>query len=129
MNAQKNKILIIDDDERNIFALKAVLTAKKFNCISATGGLQALDMLKQQKDIAVALVDMMMPDMDGYELMAMIKKIPSLNHIKLIAVTAQAMMGDKEKCLAAGADSYISKPVNIDILLQLLQGRSKQQQW
>jgi two-component system, cell cycle response regulator DivK len=128
MNTPTKKILIIDDDERNIFALKAVLTAKKFNCVVAPGGLQALEILKQHRDISVALVDMMMPDMDGYELMTLIRKIPSLNSLQLVALTAQAMMGDKEKCLAAGADDYISKPVDIDVLLQILDGRLKQVQ-
>jgi two-component system, cell cycle response regulator DivK len=117
---QANKILIIDDDDRNIFALKAVLKSKQFDCVAATDGLEALDILKKNTDISVALVDMMMPGMDGYELMAMIRKIHSLNKVKLVAVTAQAMAGDKEKCLAAGADAYLSKPVDVDILLQVI---------
>ena len=120
MNTGQQKILIIDDDERNIFALKAVLTAKKYNCVTASGGLQALDILKQQQDITVALIDMMMPDIDGYELIKLIRWIPELNNVVLVAVTAQAMLGDREKCLAAGADQYISKPVNVDLLLQVL---------
>lgn len=122
MNARPQKVLIIDDDERNIFALKAVLTTKKLNCVTASGGLQALDMLKQYRDISVALVDMMMPDIDGYELVKLIRRIPELNNIMLVAVTAQAMVGDKEKCLAAGADAYLSKPVDVDILLDILKG-------
>lgn len=121
MNHPFLKVLIIDDDERNIFALKAVLTAKGYQCKTATGGTQALDILKQDTDTDVALVDMMMPDIDGYELMMLIRKIPSLRHVKLIAVTAQAMQGDKEKCMAAGADDYISKPVDVDILLKTLE--------
>ena len=125
---QGKKILIIDDDDRNIFALKAVLKSKQFNCIAASGGLQALDILKEHKDISVALVDMMMPDMDGYELMTVIRKIHSLNHVKLVAVTAQAMLGDKEKCLAAGADAYLAKPVDVDVLLQILNSQTKQPQ-
>lgn len=120
MNHPAKKILIIDDDERNIFALKAVLTSRGYQCNTATGGTQALDILKQEKDIGVALVDMMMPDIDGYELMMLIRKTPSLQHIKLVAVTAQAMPGDKEKCLAAGASEYISKPVDVDILLKTI---------
>jgi two-component system cell cycle response regulator DivK len=124
---QQQRIMIVDDDERNIFALKAVLKSRQFNCVVASGGLQALDMLQQNKDITVALIDMMMPDMDGYELMAIIKKIPSLNTVLLVAVTAQAMAGDKEKCLAAGADDYIVKPVNVDLLLEILNGQVKQQ--
>ena len=126
MNKQKYKILIIDDDDRNIVALKAVLTSRGFQCVTASDGLQALHMLKQQKDIGVALVDMMMPQMDGYELMGLLKKFPQLNHLRLVAVTAQAMPGDKEKCLAAGADTYISKPVDIDMLMEVLNDPLKQ---
>ncbi|RYY71281.1 MAG: response regulator [Chitinophagaceae bacterium] len=122
MDNQLQTILIIDDDERNIFALKAVLTAKGYQCSTAAGGMQALERLKNEKEISIALVDMMMPDIDGYELMMLIKKMPSLQHIKLIAVTAQAMPGDKEKCLDAGADDYISKPVDVDTLLKILDG-------
>ena len=121
MNTQLQKILIIDDDERNIFALKAVLTSKGYHCLTATGGAQALDILNKEKDIRFALVDMMMPDIDGYELMMLIGKMPSLEGVKLIAVTAQAMPGDKEKCLAAGAEEYISKPVDVDDLLKVMQ--------
>lgn len=120
MNSRK--ILIIDDDDRNIFALKAVLTAKGYTCSTATGGNPALDILKADAGIAIVLIDMMMPDIDGYELMMLIRKIPSLQHLKLVAVTAQAMPGDKEKCIAAGADDYVSKPVDVDLLLQIIEG-------
>jgi len=121
-------ILIIDDDDRNIFALKAVLKSKQLNCVTATSGLQALDILKHNRAVSVALVDMMMPGMDGYELMTLIKKISGLNHLKLIAVTAQAMVGDKEKCLSAGADGYISKPVDVDSLMHLLNNQLNTEQ-
>ena len=120
MNTKENHVLIIDDDDRNIFALKAVLTARGFRCSTATSGAQALAVLSAGEDISAALVDMMMPDMDGYELMAKIRSIPLLTHLRLIAVTAQAMVGDREKCLAAGAEAYISKPVDIDRLLEVL---------
>ncbi len=120
MSRKASNILIIDDDDRNIFALRAVLTSRGFTCSTAVSGQQALQLL-QQGTIGTALVDMMMPGMDGYELMERIREMPSLNQVKLVAVTAQAMMGDKEKCLAAGADAYISKPVDIDRLLQVLQ--------
>ncbi|HTE12967.1 MAG TPA: response regulator [Chitinophagaceae bacterium] len=126
MNPQDQKILIIDDDDRNIFALKAVLRVRGFSCLVAVNGLQAMEILQQQKDIGAALVDMMMPGMDGYELMELVRRTASLDHVRLIAVTAQAMMGDKEKCLAAGADGYIPKPVDIDNLLNILDGLLKQ---
>jgi CheY-like chemotaxis protein len=121
MNSLLQKILIIDDDDRNIFALKAVLTSKGYHCSTASGGTQALENLGKDTGINIALVDMMMPDIDGYELMMLIRKMPSLQHVKLIAVTAQAMPGDKEKCLNAGADEYISKPVDVDVLLKLIE--------
>jgi two-component system, cell cycle response regulator DivK len=125
MEKQLQKILVIDDDERNIFALKAVLVARGYTCITAQSGMQAAGILQQQRDIRVALVDMMMPDMDGYELMGLVRKIPAMRHVRLIAVTAQAMNGDKEKCIAAGADAYIPKPVDMDVLLAILQEQLK----
>jgi len=125
METKLKKILVIDDDERNIFALTAVLASRGFNCTTAQNGAQAVQLLQQQRDIALAFVDMMMPGMDGYELMDMVRRIPSLQHVKLVAVTAQAMAGDREKCLAAGADAYISKPVDTDILFRVLQEQLK----
>jgi two-component system cell cycle response regulator DivK len=116
------KILIIDDDDRNIFALSAVLKARKFDCLSAYSGEDALRLLKDTPGIDVALVDMMMPGMDGYELIGQIRNEPSLQHLPVIAVTAQAMNGDEEKCLEAGADGYISKPVDLDKLLRVIGG-------
>lgn len=115
-----NKILIVDDDSRNIFALTAVLKAKGYKCMSAIGGQEGLDLLEQDKDITVVLMDMMMPGMDGYEAMNRMSKDPSLKDIPVIAVTAQAMMGDRERCLSAGAVGYISKPINVDELTRLL---------
>ncbi|MCM5530047.1 response regulator [Parasegetibacter sp. NRK P23] len=120
-----NTILIVDDDARNIFALSAVLKAKKFHCISAAGGGEALALLENGPHISVVLLDMMMPDIDGYELLSMIRGNDAFAHIPVIAVTAQAMVGDREKCLAAGADAYISKPVDVDALLELLQQHLK----
>lgn len=115
-----NKILIIDDDNRNIFALRAVLRAKGYHCVSATGGEEGLDLLRRDKSIAVVLMDMMMPGMDGYQAMAQMEKQPDLKDIPVIAVTAQAMLGDRERCLNAGAVGYVSKPINVDELTKLL---------
>lgn len=114
------KILIVDDDSRNIFALSAVLKAKGYKCTSATGGQEGLDILEGDKEIAVVLMDMMMPGMDGYEAMNKMSQHPALKDIPVIAVTAQAMMGDRERCLNAGAVGYVSKPINVDELTQLL---------
>lgn len=115
-----DKVLIIDDDNRNIFALKAVLKAKGYHCLAASGAEEGIDLLKQDEDIAVVLMDMMMPGMDGYQAMAEIGKMPELKHIPVIAVTAQAMVGDKERCLSAGAAAYVSKPINVEELTGLL---------
>ncbi|RZK82536.1 MAG: response regulator [Pedobacter sp.] len=115
-----NKILIIDDDNRNIFALSAVLRAKGYKCLSATGGEEGIELLKQEKGVAVVLMDMMMPGMDGYQAMAEMNRTPELKDIPVIAVTAQAMVGDRERCIDAGAVGYVSKPINVDELTGLL---------
>ena len=119
MNNEK-EILIIDDDSKNIFALSAVLKAKKFQCISALSAHQGLKMLSSNKNVGVVHMDMMMPEMDGYEAIEKMKSDHQLKNIPVIAITAQAMTGDREKCMEAGADGYISKPVDVDELLLLL---------
>ncbi|MBS1585603.1 MAG: response regulator [Bacteroidetes bacterium] len=111
------KVLIIDDDARNIFALRATLKARGYECLAAGSAPQGLAFLQQSRDIGVVLIDMMMPEMDGYEA---IPEIKGKYHVPVIAVTAQAMVGDREKCLQAGADDYISKPVDVDKLLDIL---------
>lgn len=114
------KVLIVDDDNRNIFALKAVLKAKGYTCVSASGAEEGLRLLAEDEGIGIVLMDMMMPGMDGYEAMAKMQEIPGLKDIPVIAVTAQAMVGDKERCLEAGAKGYVSKPINVDSLTQML---------
>src|SRR5690606_3909028 len=111
MSPEKKKILIIDDDYRNIFALSAVLKAKGFDCTSTLYIEEGLKVISQNQDIGILLMDMMMPGMDGYQAITHIRKIKGREKLPIIAVTAQAMAGDKEKCLDAGADGYISKPV------------------
>lgn len=118
--ASSKKILIIDDDNRNIFALTAVLKAKGYQCMSALFAEEGLQLISQHPEIAVVLMDMMMPGMDGYEAIAKMKETPELKEIPVIAVTAQAMVGDKERCIQAGAVGYISKPVNVDNLVKLI---------
>ena len=113
-------ILIIDDDSKNIFALYAVLNAKGFKCETASGMNEAFKILSKENNIGIILMDMMMPEMDGYEGIAKIKSDNKWKHLTVIAVTAQAMSGDKQRCLAAGADDYISKPLNIDHLQKML---------
>lgn len=116
----KKRVLIIDDDPRNIFALSATLRAKKYECVSCTSAEEALRLLRTDELIDAVLIDMMMPEMDGYEAIPLIKKIESRAEVPVISVTAQAMVGDREKCLLAGADDYISKPIDVDKLLQVL---------
>lgn len=97
------KILIIDDDSRNIFALHAVLRSKKYDCLSASSAVEGFKILSQHKEVGVVLMDMMMPFMDGYEAIAKMKEDEELKDIPVIAVTAQAMVGDRERCIEAGA--------------------------
>jgi CheY-like chemotaxis protein len=114
-------ILIIDDDARNIFALSAVLRARGYTCYSALSVSKAVDKIRSGIGIGIILMDMMMPDMDGYEAIPRIKGLMETEGIPVIAVTAQAMKGDRERCLAAGADEYIAKPVDIDLLVNVLE--------
>lgn len=120
MDNRAKTVLIIDDDARNIFALSAVLKAKKYNCIPALTAQEGLDILEQNNTIGIVLLDMMMPEMDGYEAVDIIRNNSKFTNLPVIAVTAQAMVGDKEKTLQAGASAYISKPVDVDELLNLL---------
>lgn len=113
----KKRLLIVDDDPRNIFALVHTLRVKSFDCLSCLSAEEALKILNSEETIDAVLIDMMMPEMDGYEAIPLIKKIPSRETVFILAVTAQAMTGDREKCLEAGADDYISKPVDVDKLL------------
>lgn len=117
---EKKTVLIIDDDVRNIFALSAVLKARSYNCLSCQGAIEAIELLQGDTPVNIVLIDMMMPGMDGYEAIPIIKGLQNRAGIPVIAVTAQAMVGDREKCLEAGADDYISKPVDIDHLTQVL---------
>jgi CheY-like chemotaxis protein len=117
---ERKKVLIIDDDSRNIFALRATLKSKSFDCVSFLDPREALVYLEGDEVVDAILLDMMMPEMDGYEMIPLIKAIDKRNKTPVVAVTAQAMMGDKEKCLKAGADDYISKPVDVDKLMDIL---------
>jgi len=118
-------ILIIDDDNRNIFALKAVLKAKGFDCLSAISAQEGFSLMEKHDNVAIVLMDMMMPDMDGYQAIAAMKKSAKMQNIPVLAVTAQAMVGDKERCLSAGASGYVSKPINVDELLVQIENFTK----
>ena len=114
------KVLIVDDDVRNIFALTAGLERHGLTVLAAENGKEALDVLPKSPGVEAVLLDVMMPEMDGYDTTRAIRKMPSFKTLPIIAVTAKAMKGDREKCLEAGASDYITKPVNIDQLLSLL---------
>ncbi|MCC6797304.1 MAG: HAMP domain-containing protein [Candidatus Hydrogenedentes bacterium] len=114
------RVLIVDDDARNIFALAGVLENHEMEVLTATNGRQAIEMLAESPDVNMVLMDIMMPEMDGFETMREIRKDPRFRGLPILALTAKAMKGDREKCLEAGASDYIAKPVNIEQLLSLL---------
>ncbi|WP_181700859.1 HAMP domain-containing protein [Chthonobacter albigriseus] len=114
------KVLIVDDDIRNIYSLTSVLETYGIEVLHAERGREGISILETTPGIDVALIDIMMPEMDGYETMGEIRRRASLAELPLIAVTAKAMKGDRQKCLDAGASDYVAKPVDIDLLLALL---------
>jgi HAMP domain-containing protein/CheY-like chemotaxis protein/signal transduction histidine kinase len=114
------KVLVVDDDVRNIFALSSVLERRGMDVITAGTGREAIAKLDSTPEVAIVLMDIMMPEMDGYETMRVIRQNPSLQRLPIIALTAKAMKGDREKCLEAGASEYLAKPVNTEQLLSSL---------
>jgi CheY-like chemotaxis protein/signal transduction histidine kinase len=109
--------LLVDDDARNIFALSSVLERRGMKVLTATTGSEAVALVESNPEIAIVLMDIMMPQMDGYQTIAVIRENPSLRRLPIIALTAKAMKGDREKCLEAGASDYLAKPVNTEQLL------------
>jgi CheY-like chemotaxis protein len=114
------KVLVVDDDMRNIFALSSVLERRGMQVLTAGTGREAISTLETTPDVAIVLMDIMMPEMDGYATMQVIRQNPSLRRLPIIALTAKAMKGDREKCLEAGASEYLAKPVNTEQLLSVL---------
>jgi CheY-like chemotaxis protein len=117
---QGRKVLVVDDDVRNIFSLTSALEQHGMEVVFAEDGREGIERLKSTPGIDIMLVDIMMPGMDGYETMQEIRTYPEYRHLPIVAVTAKAMKGDREKCLEAGATDYVSKPVDIDQLLAVL---------
>jgi CheY-like chemotaxis protein/signal transduction histidine kinase/HAMP domain-containing protein len=113
-------VLVVDDDVRNIFALSSVLERRGMTVRTAGTGREAIAMLESNPDMAIVLMDIMMPEMDGYETMQVIRQNPAFRRLPIIALTAKAMKGDREKCLEAGASEYLAKPVNTEQLLSAL---------
>ena len=120
-NLTGKKVLIVDDNVRNLFVLTAVLERKGMTVLSAESGRTGIDVLQKKPDIDLVLMDIMMPDMDGFEAMRAIRKLEKFARLPIIALTAKAMVGDREKCMEAGASDYLSKPVNIEQLNSLMQ--------
>ena len=113
-------VLVVDDDVRNIFALSSVLERRGMKVVSATTGHEAMALLDSTPDVSIVLMDIMMPEMDGYQTIKYIRQNPKHRRLPIIALTAKAMKGDREKCLEAGASEYLAKPVNTEQLLSAL---------
>jgi CheY-like chemotaxis protein len=113
-------VLLVDDDARNIFALSSALERRGMRVLTATTGSEAIELIQSNREIAICLMDIMMPGMDGFETMQIIRKNPAFRRLPIIALTAKAMRGDREKCLESGASDYLAKPVNTEQLLSAL---------
>ena len=113
-------VLVVDDDVRNIFALSSVLERRGMRVLTASTGSEAIELLEHTDDLSIVLMDIMMPEMDGYQTMRRIRENPALQRLPIVALTAKAMKGDREKCFEAGASDYLAKPVNTDQLLSAL---------
>ena len=113
-------VLLVDDDSRNIFALSSVLERRGMKVLTATTGSEAIDLIESTSELAIVLMDIMMPEMDGYQTMEKIRENPAYRRLPIVALTAKAMKGDREKCLEAGASDYLAKPVNTEQLLSAL---------
>src|SRR5690606_17082067 len=114
------KVLVVDDDIRNIFALSSILELHRMEVLTANSGREAIQIIERTDDLALVLMDIMMPEMDGYTTMRRIRAEARFHVLPIIALTAKAMKGDREKCLEAGASDYIAKPVNNQQLVALL---------
>ena len=117
---KKAVVLIVDDDVRNLFALTTALERFGLDTLSAESGQEAIDILDKTKDIDIVLMDIMMPEMDGFETMRNIRRGTKHKDLTIIAVTAKAMKGDRQRCIESGASDYITKPVNVDQLSSLM---------
>jgi CheY-like chemotaxis protein len=114
------KVLIVDDDVRNVFALTSALEANGMEVLFAENGREGIETLRENPDVDLVLMDVMMPELDGYETTQAIRELPEFEKLPIIALTAKAMKGDRERSIAAGASDYITKPVDTDQLLSLM---------
>jgi CheY-like chemotaxis protein len=111
---------VVDDDIRNVFAMTSALETHGLKVLHAESGKECLDTLKRERDVDLVLMDVMMPGLDGLDTMRMLRNLEGYRGLPVIAVTAKAMLGDREKCIDAGANDYIAKPLNVDVLLATL---------
>jgi CheY-like chemotaxis protein len=114
------KVLIVDDDVRNVFALTSALEANGMEVLFAENGREGVELLRANGDVDLVLMDVMMPELDGYETTQAIRQLPEFERLPIIALTAKAMKGDRERSIAAGASDYIAKPVDVEQLLSLM---------
>jgi CheY-like chemotaxis protein len=114
------RVLVVDDDIRNVFALTSALEQHGMKVVHAESGKEAIELLKESSDVDLVLMDVMMPGLDGFDTMRIIRQLDGYKTLPIVAVTAKAMAGDRERCLEAGANDYIAKPVNVDVLLATL---------
>ena len=114
------KVLIVDDDIRNVFALTSALEMRGMKVVYAENGREGVTKLRETSDVDLVLLDVMMPEMDGYETARAIRGMSRFDALPIISLTAKAMKGDRDKCIAAGASDYITKPVDVDQLLSLM---------
>jgi CheY-like chemotaxis protein len=114
------QVLVVDDDIRNVFALTSALEAHGMTVVHADSGKEAIELLKRSREFDVVLMDIMMPGLDGLDTIRIVRQLEGYRSLPIIAVTAKAMVGDRDKCLEAGANDYVAKPVNIDVLLATL---------
>jgi CheY-like chemotaxis protein len=119
-NLVGRKVLLVDDDIRNIFALSSVLERHGMRVMTASTGREAVELIDATPDISIVLMDIMMPEMDGYETIHQIRRNAALRRLPIVALTAKAMKGDREKCMEAGDSDYIAKPVDTEQLLTVL---------
>jgi CheY-like chemotaxis protein len=117
---QDKKVLIVDDDVRNVFALTSVFEARGMEVLFAENGRDGLSVLEDNPDVDLVLMDIMMPEMDGYETTRAVRERPEFKSLPIVALTAKAMKDDREKSIASGASDYITKPVDVDQLLSLM---------
>ncbi|NUS08065.1 MAG: response regulator, partial [Nonomuraea sp.] len=116
------RVLIVDDDIRNVYALTHVLGRLGMEIVYAENGREGIEALEREEDISLVLMDVMMPEMDGYETLAAVREMPRFTDLPIIALTAKAMPGDREKTISCGASDYVPKPVDLDHLLEVMRG-------